>query len=223
MTDKTQTILNERGNRYGRFDRHAEITQRLKSQMQAHKGWFRLTFDQKESLEMIAHKIGRILNGDPDYEDSWADIAGYAKLVSNRLLKENEYAEEAPQSIRGLSFDSNRDDGSSSHPVAGISPAGDTRKYESKLNPDARVHNSVYYPKLLCPPFVQLATFDRTAVVLAYELFSGETFEHSDETLFLTLFAFRFEFSPNQVKSLTVRLEKEGDFFWTPENGFIKC
>ena len=34
---------------------------------------------------MIAHKIGRIINGDPDYDDSWADIAGYAKLVSDRL------------------------------------------------------------------------------------------------------------------------------------------
>jgi hypothetical protein len=34
---------------------------------------------------MIAHKIGRILNGDPDYIDSWDDIAGYAKLVADRL------------------------------------------------------------------------------------------------------------------------------------------
>jgi len=34
---------------------------------------------------MIAHKIGRIINGDPDYDDSWVDIAGYAKLVSDRL------------------------------------------------------------------------------------------------------------------------------------------
>lgn len=223
MSDKTQTLLNERGKRYGRFDRHAEITQQLKNTMQFQPNWLILHHDQKEALEMIAHKIGRILNGDPDYEDSWADIAGYAKLVSNRLLKENEYAEEAPQSVRGLSFDSNRDAGSSSHPVAGLPPARDTRKYESELNPDARVHNSIHHPKLLCPPFVQLATFDRSAVVLAYVLFTGETFEHSDETLFLTLFAFRFEFSPNQVKSLTVRLEKEGDFLWTPENGFIKC
>jgi len=34
---------------------------------------------------MICHKIGRIVNGDPNYYDSWADIAGYAKLVSDRL------------------------------------------------------------------------------------------------------------------------------------------
>lgn len=33
---------------------------------------------------MIAHKIGRILNGDPNYRDSWDDIAGYAKLAADR-------------------------------------------------------------------------------------------------------------------------------------------
>jgi len=44
--------------------------------------------DQDEALDMIAHKIGRIVNGDPDYEDSWRDIAGYATLVADRLLKD---------------------------------------------------------------------------------------------------------------------------------------
>lgn len=41
--------------------------------------------DQREALEMIAHKIARILNGDPNYADSWVDIAGYAKLIADRL------------------------------------------------------------------------------------------------------------------------------------------
>jgi hypothetical protein len=36
---------------------------------------------------MIAHKIGRILNGDPNYADSWIDIAGYAQLVADRLTR----------------------------------------------------------------------------------------------------------------------------------------
>jgi hypothetical protein len=43
------------------------------------------TDSQWEALEMIAHKIGRIVNGDPDYADSWIDIAGYAKLVADEL------------------------------------------------------------------------------------------------------------------------------------------
>lgn len=39
----------------------------------------------REALDMIAHKIGRILNGDHDYADSWDDIAGYARLVADRV------------------------------------------------------------------------------------------------------------------------------------------
>lgn len=76
--DKT---LTERGTRYGPFADHASITQQLKLSMQETPGWKRLSPAQKESLEMIAHKIGRILNGDPNYADSWHDISGYASLV----------------------------------------------------------------------------------------------------------------------------------------------
>lgn len=78
-------ILAERGKRYGPFSGHAEVTQALKQVMYIPQGWARLTADQREALEMIAHKIGRVLNGDPDYADSWDDIAGYAKLVGDRL------------------------------------------------------------------------------------------------------------------------------------------
>ena len=31
---------------------------------------------------MNAQKVGRILNGDPNWSDSWHDIAGYAQLVA---------------------------------------------------------------------------------------------------------------------------------------------
>lgn len=80
-------ILEERGSRYGAFTTHAEITQRLKmmTEKYLHNAGKELKFDQKEALDMIFHKIGRIVNGDPDYADSWVDIAGYAKLVADRL------------------------------------------------------------------------------------------------------------------------------------------
>lgn len=83
--DSVAAVLNERGKRYGIFTGHAAITQQLKDAMHNHAGWVKLAPDQCEALEMIAHKIGRILNGDPDYDDSWVDIAGYAKLVADRL------------------------------------------------------------------------------------------------------------------------------------------
>jgi hypothetical protein len=38
-----------------------------------------------ESLDMIANKIARIVNGDPNYLDSWVDIVGYTTLVVNKL------------------------------------------------------------------------------------------------------------------------------------------
>lgn len=80
--------LAQRGSRYGTFKGHAEITQALKAKMAEHPGWRKLAPDQCEALEMIAHKIGRILNGDPNYSDSWHDIAGYAALVDKRLSGE---------------------------------------------------------------------------------------------------------------------------------------
>lgn len=99
----TAALLKERGSRYGQFKDHAMIAQTLKCVMQGdlagadvfinqldHKAlsakYTSMHADQMEALEMIAHKIARILNGDPDYEDSWRDIAGYATLVADRLL-----------------------------------------------------------------------------------------------------------------------------------------
>lgn len=88
MADGVDATLVERGARYGTFKGHAEITQALKAEMNTHPGWARLAPDQREALEMIAHKVGRILNGDPNYADSWHDIAGYASLVDKRLAGE---------------------------------------------------------------------------------------------------------------------------------------
>ena len=78
--------LSERQTRYGDFKEHARITQNIKDAMKDSPNWKVLSPSQKEALEMNAHKIGRILNGDPDYADSWHDVAGYATLVDNELL-----------------------------------------------------------------------------------------------------------------------------------------
>lgn len=84
MDDITK-VLHERGNTYGDFYEHARITQNLKLTMQRTGNWDRLTPAMRESLEMIVHKVGRILNGDPNYKDSWTDIIGYARLVEKDL------------------------------------------------------------------------------------------------------------------------------------------
>ena len=89
MSNVTNT-LQERGSRYGEFKDHAEITQRLKGES-AHflnKHNKVLSTAHQEALDMIFHKIGRILNGDPNYEDSWHDIAGYATLAEKECKNE---------------------------------------------------------------------------------------------------------------------------------------
>lgn len=83
--DKT---LEERGKRYGEFKDHAVIAQGIQDEMRKASGWNRLAPDQKQALSVIADKIARMLNGDPNYTDNWHDIIGYAKLVEDRLIKE---------------------------------------------------------------------------------------------------------------------------------------
>lgn len=95
MTDSLAATLNQRGQTYGPFFTHARITQQLKSVITEHLPLGRarpdgsytdhLAPDQQEALDMICHKIARIVNGDPDHADSWHDIAGYAQLVADRL------------------------------------------------------------------------------------------------------------------------------------------
>lgn len=84
MSDISATLA-ERESRYGSFDEHARIAQAIKSAMADSPNWHRLAPDQREALEMVAHKAGRILNGDPNYHDNWHDIIGYVKLVADRL------------------------------------------------------------------------------------------------------------------------------------------
>ena len=80
-----EKTLAERGANYGDFLTHALITQNIKRAMVNSPKWHSLSDSQTEALEMVAHKIGRILNGDPNYKDSWVDIEGYIHLVSQEL------------------------------------------------------------------------------------------------------------------------------------------
>lgn len=86
--DVEATLL-ERGKNYGPYKFQATISQSLKDVMRKTPGFARMSPYQQESLDMIANKLGRILNGDPNYVDSWLDIAGYAQLVVDQLNGKN--------------------------------------------------------------------------------------------------------------------------------------
>ncbi|HEY8780124.1 MAG TPA: DUF6378 domain-containing protein [Mucilaginibacter sp.] len=73
--------LNARLKTYGEFKDHAYIAQALKDVMHNAPKWGELSADKKEALEMVQHKIARILNGDPEYQDNWHDVIGYSRLI----------------------------------------------------------------------------------------------------------------------------------------------
>ena len=85
--DELDGVLNNRASTYGSFAQSAHIAVQLKGVMHnaIARGDVPLFPDQLLALDMIAVKISRILSGNPSHRDSWVDIAGYAKLVADRL------------------------------------------------------------------------------------------------------------------------------------------
>lgn len=90
-TIATEELIQERGTTHGDYSNTSKYIQQFKTiLLQAHaerhrRGQPALTAQQRESLEMIMHKAGRILSGDPSFEDHWDDIAGYAKLANKEF------------------------------------------------------------------------------------------------------------------------------------------
>lgn len=86
MSDIKQ-ILSQRAKTHGNYADHAQTSQCLKSVMRNTVNWVDLSPCQTEALEMIAHKIARILSGDPNHIDHWDDISGYATLVAQETRR----------------------------------------------------------------------------------------------------------------------------------------
>ena len=86
MKDVTET-LDQRENRYGDYKDVSATSQWLKDIMHAGGSWNAMEPYMQESLDLIANKLARIVNGDPFYDDSWHDVGGYAKLVEIELAK----------------------------------------------------------------------------------------------------------------------------------------
>lgn len=81
MPKQTVTeILQERQSTHGTFSEASNTIQRIKAIMRASPNWDQLSNAQREALEMMQSKVGRILHGDPQEPDHWADIQGYTKL-----------------------------------------------------------------------------------------------------------------------------------------------
>lgn len=80
---EVKKILDERGSRYGDFRDVADTALAIQNEIFI-RG--RIVDDiHIAAIQMIAMKLSRIANGDPNYVDSWTDIAGYAQLVIDEL------------------------------------------------------------------------------------------------------------------------------------------
>ena len=78
---EVRDLLEIRGDTYGQYRTVSKISQDIKRIMKESPNYKIMPDFAKESLDMIANKIARILNGNYYYDDSWLDISGYATLA----------------------------------------------------------------------------------------------------------------------------------------------
>jgi hypothetical protein len=68
-----------RDHQHGGMEAVGTLSQSLKIPIHHGANWHLLTHGEQEALDMICHKIARILSGaDPHDPEHWTDLAGYA-------------------------------------------------------------------------------------------------------------------------------------------------
>jgi len=85
MEERTNKLLEERGKRYGEFSDLATMSQTIKDM------WYVLAPDNvtpgmNEAMEMVIHKLCRVINGDRFYLDNIDDMIGYLELYRKEVL-----------------------------------------------------------------------------------------------------------------------------------------
>lgn len=83
-------ILAEREKTHGSFENVAITAQEIKDAVHTGTEYYRAHPLIKESLDMIASKMARIVNGNSFHKDHWVDIVGYAQLVVNEIEEAEE-------------------------------------------------------------------------------------------------------------------------------------
>lgn len=77
---ETMSLLNERDSTHGSFIVNGRVSQALKEVFRSESGWENLDIIHREAIDHICGKFGRIMSGQPTFDDHWDDIAGYAQL-----------------------------------------------------------------------------------------------------------------------------------------------
>jgi hypothetical protein len=87
MSQSIDETLKQRGEVHGDYALNSLFAQALKHTARTSPNYQSLPTTHKEALDMILHKIARILSGDPNHADHWHDIQGYARLAEQEILK----------------------------------------------------------------------------------------------------------------------------------------
>lgn len=84
----SEELVDSRSALYGTFCGRADLTVDLMERLQKHPKWPAIPSWGKWALTMLVEKIGRIVEGDPSYDDNWKDIGGYAELARRNSVGE---------------------------------------------------------------------------------------------------------------------------------------
>jgi hypothetical protein len=76
----THELLDTRNSTHGSFIVNGRVSQSLKEVFRNEPGWEQLEIIHREAIDHICGKFGRIMAGQPTFDDHWDDIAGYAQL-----------------------------------------------------------------------------------------------------------------------------------------------
>lgn len=92
MSDgNARELIDTRQQTHGEWAITARVAQKLKACLEdeiistPRLQHLALSFEQREALDMILAKIARIVSGDPNHPDHWADISGYSLLALQAL------------------------------------------------------------------------------------------------------------------------------------------
>lgn len=80
-------MLDDRRKTHGSYADFAAMEQALQVAMREGVRYEQLTLTQRSALNMIQHKIARILSGNPWHLEHWRDLAGYAQCAMDELAK----------------------------------------------------------------------------------------------------------------------------------------
>ena len=86
--NEIEQILAQRKEQYGEYKAVAKMTAKACKALKIDDGLRKKHFAHWFAAVMILNKLARVRNGEINHKDSWDDIAGYARLISQLIKTE---------------------------------------------------------------------------------------------------------------------------------------